>query len=544
MTSGDLESIDRRTVVKMLSSASIMALAGCSSDTGNSESEDGWTQTSFPNTTVDPSEITPGGQITYFDSELSPTLDPHKTKGFGTTEMSIPYNRLFSYDQDLNWRHELATDINIPDNTTYVFPLREGVTFHDGSEWNASVAKWNFDRMLSDYADISSNLQSIEEVEASGKMELTLHLSEPFAPFLDNLVSNALFVSRAALEGKENAWMQKHPVGTGPFQFDSWDTQNNVLTYKSFDDYWMSDEADNQLPYLDSWEFRAVPSATTRVQAFKDQGNYLGSVPAQNVSSIRDSKDYELASILGKSNTIEFLSMNTAKAPFDDPLVREAVYYAVDNEGILGFSPRMKKLTGPLPKTNWGSNPDLQAQYDPGQAQSLLEEAGMANGFDFTLKVWNSQPWRRETTTIVQNQLSQVGINAEIEVLETATVLEQVGNGEFEMYNGHWGGGGYLDPYGSLHTLFHSNGQYNHLCNYSNDEIDTLLDEALLTTDKDERQQKYQQVEKLVFEAHPQVWYGTARLLAAHYDEVKNVFPVVPSGYFPRFQKVWIDQQA
>ena len=533
----------------MLGSASIMALAGCSSNSGaptdTNDSPGGGTETDgTPTATVARSEVTTGGTIKYFTASLSPTLDPHKTKGFGTAEMSIPYNSLFSYDQDLNWRHELATGIDIPDDTTYVFPLREGITFHDGSEWNASVAKWNFERMLSDYADISSNLAIIDEVEASGEMELTLHLSEPFAPFLDTLTSNADFVSQAALEGKDDAWMQKNPVGTGPFKFDSWDTQNNVLRYTAFDGYWMTDEDDNQLPYVDTWEFRAVPSATTRVQAFKDEGNYLHSVPAQNLSAIRDSDEYKLASILGQSNTVEFLAMNTTKAPFDDPLVREALYYAVDNESILGFSPRMKKLTGMLPKSNWGSNSELVAQYNPEKAQSLLKEAGMSNGFDFTLKVWNSQPWRREVTTIIQNQLSQVGINAEIEVLEVTTILEQVGNGNFQMYNGHWGGGGYLDPYGNLHTLFHSDGQYNYITNYSSDEIDTLLDEALVTTDREKRKQKYQQVEKLLFDAHPMVWYGTARLYASHFDEVKNVFPVAPSGYFPQFQKVWIDQDA
>lgn len=536
------DKVTRRSVAKALGASSILALAGCTSDDGSSEPSDD----SSASDADDPDEISTGGKVSYLTAELSPTLDPHRTQGFGTAEMDIPYNGLFSYDQNLDWNMDLATDIIIPDDTTYVFPLRDDITFHDGSQWNASVAKWNFERMLSDYADISNNFDRVSDIEESGEMEITIRLEEPFAPFLDALSSNALFVSRAAIEdeGREDEYMQKNPVGTGPFQFESWDQQSNILTYRSFDDYWRMDDDGNQLPYADEWEFKAIPSANTRFNAFEDEGHLLGSVPSQSIEDARNSERYRVESKLGRSNTIEFLSMNCNKEPFDDPLVREAIYYAIDAEGILGFSQRMRELAGPLPEYNWGNNPNLDAEYDPERAQSLLEEAGMGDGFDFTLTVWNSQPWRRDITTVVQSQLDEVGINAEIETLEVSTVLENVSNGDFEMYNGHWGGGGYIDPYGTLHTLFNSNGQFNYLSNYSSEEIDTLLDEALETTDQDSRQENYQKVEQMLFDAHPQVWYGTADLYVAHWEELHNVFPVAPSGYFPQFEKVWIEEDA
>ncbi|WP_313692461.1 ABC transporter substrate-binding protein [Halorarum halobium] len=538
----DETKIDRRTLGKLVGSASIAGIAGCSgsSDPGTSEPSDP-TQTTEPQrTTADPSQLTQGGELGFFQSEIAPSLDPHFTRGFGTLEMVIGYDQLFTYDQDLEWRHDLATDINIPDDTTYVFPLREGVTFHDGSEWNAEVAKWNFDRMRSDYSDVS--LGGIDEVEASGDMELTIHLEEPFAPFLDDLNSIAYFVSRAALEGEDDSWMQKNPVGTGPFVFDSWNTQDNVLTFVANDDYWRTDDQGNQLPYLDSWQFRAVPEPSTMVQAYQDEGNYLHSIPADSLDSLRESSDHEVANSLGKSNTIDFFAMNTDEEPFDDPLVREAVYYAIDNEAIRGFTSALQDLTGPLPDANWGSNNELEPEYDPERARSLLEEAGRPDGFDFTVKVWNSQPWRRQVTTVAQDQLSQVGINAEIEVLEVATVLEHVNNGNFQMYNGHWGGGGALDPYGNLNIMFHSEGTYNTMTNYTDPEIDRLLDEAVVTPDREERAEKYKQVEELIFNAHPMVWYGAAKIYVSHFDEVNGVVPVSPTGYFPTPSTVWIDQ--
>jgi peptide/nickel transport system substrate-binding protein len=540
MSNSSME-LDRRDLSKIIATGSIASFAGCAGNNSGTESsptDDNETETS-QSTSADASAIVTGGELTFFASSIAPSLDPHQTQGYGTLEMYMAYDQLFSYDQDLEWSYELATDIQIPDDTTYVFPLRDGITFHDGSEWNAEVAKWNMDRLASDYSD--QNIQRIDEVEASGDMELTIHLTEPFAPFLDDLHSSAYFVSRAALEGKEDSWMQKNPTGTGPFVFDSWDTQSNVLTFTANDDYWRRDDEGNQLPYVDTWEYRAVPEPSTRVNAYEDEGNYLHSVPSDSLDSLRDSSDYNVANTLGKSNTIDFFAMNTNVEPFDEPLVREAVYYAIDNEAIRGFTNALQELTGPLPSHNWGSNPDLEAQYDPERAQSLLEEAGMADGFEFTVKVWQSQPWRRQVTVVAQDQLSQVGIEAEIQVLEVATVLEDVNNGDFQMYNGHWGGGGALDPHGNLHIMFHSDGTYNTMTNYNTPEIDTLLEEAISTTDRETRAEKYQEAERLIFEAHPMVWYGAAKIYASHFDEVNNVTPVSPTGYFPDPKRVWID---
>jgi peptide/nickel transport system substrate-binding protein len=549
MQRDDLQKLDRRTVTKLIGSASVAGLAGCTGGNDDptsteTDTEEGTTDTDAPQTTVDTSEIDTGGTLTFFESEIAPSLDPHNGMGYGTAEQYIPYDQLFTYNQDLEWRHELATDIQIPDNQTYVFPLREGVTFHDGSEWNAEVAKWNFDRLLSDYSPESANLSVIDEVEASGDMELTIHLSEPFAPFLDNLNSSAYFVSRAALEGKENSWMQQNPVGTGPFKFESWDTQNNRLTYTRNEDYWKEDSEGNTLPYLDTWEFQGIPEPTTRLNAFQENGNYVHGVPTESVSQLRENDDYSLVNSLGQSNTIDYLTMNTQKGPFSDPKVREAAYYAIDNQEILEFTSETEKIVGPLPESNWGANTSIEPEYDPERAQGLLEEAGMGNGFEVTLKLYNNEPRRRQVCTVAQQMLGEVGINVELEVLETQTLIQQMSNNEWEFASLHWGGGGHLDPYGNLHVLFHSEGQFNWIANYQNDELDQVLNDALVTTDREERTSLYQEAEQLIFDDHPMIWFGRFKSYVSHYDDVNGVKPIRPTGYFPEYRTVWIDQDS
>ncbi|WP_135827370.1 ABC transporter substrate-binding protein [Halorussus halobius] len=552
MQRDDLSNLDRRTLTKLLGSASITALAGCTGDgddgaatTTDDGSAGGETTDGEPaetETPTDPSEIDTGGELTFFSSEIAPSLDPHDTMGYGAAEQYIPYDQLLSYDQNLEWQPELATDVEIPDNQTYVFPLREGVTFHDGSEWNAEVAKWNFDRLLSDYSPEAANFSYVDEVEASGDMELTIHLSEPFAPFLDNLNSSAYFVSRAALEGEEDEWMKQNPVGTGPFEFESWDTQNDVLVYTRNDDYWKEDEAGNQLPYLERWEFRALPEDTTRLNAYQDEGNYLHGVPPESVSDLREDDAHELVSMLGQSNTIDFLTMNTQQGPFADPLVREAAFYAIDNQQLREFTTDIDELVGPLPESNWGSNSDLEAAYDPEQARSLLSEAGMGDGFDVTLKTYNNNPRRREVCTVAQQMLGEVGIEVELETLESQTLIQQMSNNEWELASLNWGGGGHLDPYGNLHTLFHTEGQYNWIANYQNEDLDELLDEALTITDREERADLYREAERMVFEDHPMIWFGRFETYVSHYDEVNNVKPIRPTGFFPEYRTVWVDQ--
>lgn len=555
---------NRRNVVRVLGATGVVGLAGCSGTQDDDESstdstddgaEDGGTPEdnggTSTNSTDDGAEdgatpeeqedIQMGGKVTKFAEGIVSSLDMHKNLGVGAGEQQIAFETLITYNDDLEFEPVLATDFSVVDNRTYVFQLRDGVTFHDGSEWNASVASWNFDRMQSEYSDVSGDVNMVDTVEESGDMEITIHLDQPFAPFMDTLAGKIYFVSRAALEDRENEWMQTNPVGTGAFQFSSWDQQNSVLLFEQYEDYWATDENGNQLPYLDEWEFRGVPEGQTRLNAFRENGNYVQEVPAESLEDLRSSDDFETQDALGVSNSIDYLAMNCRNGPFSDPKVRSAVYYALDNQEILDFLSNAEKTVGPLPDPNWGSNPDLEWETNQERARELLNEAGMGDGLDVTLKAWEGADVR-SLVTVIQQLLSEVDINVEIETLDAGTVVEQMYAEEFDMVHFAWGGFFRLDPHGNLHSLYHSESQFNVFGGYySNPEVDELLDEAVKITDRQERQSMYREAERLIYEDHPSIWWGRFIDRAANWDEVNNV-NIKPTGYYPRYQEVWLDQ--
>lgn len=517
------------------------AVAGCVGD-GGDDPEAG---TGGDERTV-PDEVSMGGTLDFITNEIPPSIDVQQRMGYGTAEQYIAYERLIKHDQDLSFEGRLATDWEIVDDRTYVFTLRDGVTFHDGSEFNAEVAEWNMERLMSDYSGSAAVFSPVDEVEATAENELTIHLEETFPPLLDALAADGYMVSRAALEDQENEWMQENPVGTGPFEFESWDQRDGLLEYTAYDDYWRTDDEGNELPYLDAWIFREIPEPQTQLQQFQSQddpGNYLHGPSDEFVDDLMDDEDFQVSEVLATSNTINYLTMKTTMEPFDNPQVREAIYLGIDNEAVRQFVPHMQEINGPLPSHNWGASQNIQPEYDPEQAEQVLADAGFPDGLDVTLTIWSDDPQYEQVATVIQDQLGEIGVTVDIEVVETQALLEGLRTNEISFAGVHWGGGGFTDPYGNLHNLYHSEGQFNYIASYANEEVDDLLDDALSTIDRDERAALYQEAEELIFEDHPKVWFGRFGQFAAYHDNVFGVEPIGGTGFFTDdYANVWIDE--
>lgn len=483
-------------------------------------------------------EPQPGGTLSIAVSEIAPSLDPHHNMGYGSMEQYIPFNTLIAYNQDLEFIPELAVSWEIPDNTTYIFHLRKGVTFHDGTEFDAEAVKFNFERMLSDYSQVKSRFEIIDKVTVIDKYTVKVTLKEPFAPFMDNLVAVGYIVSPKAVQEMGNEQFQKHPVGTGPFKFVELDRQKGVVVFEKFEDYFQEGK-----PYLDKIVIKEIPEEQTRLFALQTgKVDYLHGVPASSVDQLKKEGKFKLVSILGKSNTIDYLTFNTQKPPFDKKEVRLAVAYALDEDKILQFLDHTEPITGPLPETSWGSNPDIEeVGYDPEKAKELLAKAGYPEGFDVTLKIWNNDPQRRNLALITKNMLSEVGIDVKIEVLEASTLIQQMSKGEYEFASLHWGGGGALDPNGNLRVLFSSKGQYNWISFYQDEVVDACLELALRTTDREKRQELYRKAEKRIYEDHPMIWFGRFVTYSAYSPKVHGVEPIRPAGYFPEYENLWIE---
>ena len=224
-----------------------------------------------------------------------------------------------------------------PDSMVWTFHLRQGVKFHDGTDFNAQAVKYNFDRVM---AAKHYEVESIEKVEVVDDYTVRFTLKEPFAPFLVILTFPSLsIVSPTAIEtmGEE---IMRHPVGTGPFIFDHWDEGIEVVL-RANKDYWGGP------PKLDKIVFKIIPEASTRrmeLEAGHIDIDYAYDARLTDMPVFMKNPDLEVQGVPGQCS--RYIGMNHAKAPFNNKLVRQAIAYAIDYDSIVekilvGFGERL-----------------------------------------------------------------------------------------------------------------------------------------------------------------------------------------------------------
>jgi len=309
----------------------------------------------------------------------------------------------------------LATGWEVtPDMKGMILTLRKGVKFHDGTDFNAEAVKFNLDLQLGIKTPGLANVTSVDIID-----DYTVRL---------NLTQwdNALVYSLAAMEGmiisptavKLNGaeWAKSHPVGTGAFKFVEW-KRDVSLTFEKFADYWQKDK-----PYLDGLEIIYISDAMTSMLTFQagEADLYWGSAstnaqPAYELLSKGYQVDTTPSSIYGLS-----VDSNNPSSKFADKRVREAIEYAVDKNALVkavGYG-IWEVLNQPSTKASFAYNPDLEARnYDPAKAKSLLALAGYSGGFKTTL--FGPPVGNRDAMVIIQGYLKAVGIDAQIEIVDS-----------------------------------------------------------------------------------------------------------------------------
>ena len=308
------------------------------------------------------------------------------------------------------------------DGLTYTFHLRDGVTFHDGSSFEASDVAFALDRAR---ADDSTNAQKalfegIQSVEAPDDRTVVVTLKAPDGQFLFNLAwGDAIVFAPEAVDD-----LQSTPVGTGAFRFGEW-RQGDSITLVRNEDYW------GEAPALAEVTFKFIndPTAAFAATMSGDLDAFYGFPAPENLAQFEADPRFQVLEGSTEGETI--LAMNNARAPFDDPRVREAVALAIDRQAIIDGA--MYGYGTPIGSHFAPHNPDYvdltgQTPHDPARAKALLAEAGYADGFETTL-ILPPPSYARRGGEIVAAELREVGIEARIENVEWAQWLEQVFNG-------------------------------------------------------------------------------------------------------------------
>ncbi|MEO1988340.1 MAG: ABC transporter substrate-binding protein [Martelella sp.] len=458
------------------------------------------------------------------------------------------YDGLVRYkDGTLEVEPALATDWDISeDGKTYTFKLREGVKFHDGSDFNAEAVKFNFDRMLNEdneYYDtgpfpLAFFFSSIDTVEVVDDMTVKFTLTEPYAPFLSNLAyPTGLIVSPAAVKeyGKD---FGRHPSGTGAFKFEEWDPNAKVVVSKNAD-YW------DGAPPLEAVVFRPVTDANTRVAEMLSGGlDVMVEVPPDALQQFSGNDNYKVYEQAGPH--LWFLILNMKDGVFADKKVRQAVNYAINKEAIVNdiLQGTAEVAAGPTPPAfAWAYDDSLSPYpYDPENAKALLKEAGY-DGSELTFYVTEGGSGMLEPqamATQIQADLEAVGMPVKIETYEWNTFLGKVNpglEGKADMAEMAWmTNDPDTLPYLALRSeAFPDKGGFNSGY-YSNPDIDTLLEQARTSTDQAERAELYKEMQAIVQDDAPWAFIANWKQNAVTKASVEN-FKLQPS-FFLLLQKV------
>src|SRR5918992_3918480 len=343
-------------------------------------------------------------------------LDPHMSSGIQAQWMvGNIYNSLVTIDEQLNYIPELAESWDVKDDgKTYVFHLRQGVKFHDGSDFDAEAVKFNFLRISgrldpeekSLAAPFFTAVDSVEPIDAH-TVKFTLKApSYTLIPALAVYRVGFLQLSPTAYKTHGKKDIHLHPTGTGPFKLARWE-QNNIIVLEKNPNYFKQG-----LPYLDRIEFKIMKEGVTRATALRTgEVDFVNYVPKEMVERL--SKDAKLQVLKGPDTQSVNISFNNSKPPFDDVRLRQALGgYGIDRHAIAKVA--MLGLGKPL----WSFVPpggkdhiDFEEQfpYNPEKAKALLKEVGFGdkNPLKYTIMTHGAEPSLPTVATIIKTQMAQ-----------------------------------------------------------------------------------------------------------------------------------------
>ncbi len=485
---------------------------------------------------------TPPGVLVVGQIAEPKSLDPHAVTAVNDFRILMNvYDGLVRYkDGTLEVEPALATDWTISDDgTEYTFELRDGVTFHDGSAFNAEAVEFHFDRMLDEdhpYHDtgpfpLSFFFSAVEDVEAVDADTVRFKLKEPYAPFLSNLAyPTGLIVSPAAVK-EHGADFGRNPSGTGPFKFAEWESNAKVVITRN-DDYW------DGAPALEAVVFRPITDANTRVAEMLSGGiDVMVEIPPDSVASF-DGNGFVLHEQAGPH--LWFLILNAKEGPMADKRVRQAVNYAIDKKSLVEnvLQNTAEIAAGPTPPAfSWAYNEELEPYpYDPAKAKALLDESGHA-GASLTFYVTEGGSGMLDPVPMgaaIQADLAKVGLDVKIETYEWNTFLGKVNpglEGKADMAEMAWmTNDPDTLPFLALRTdAWPDKGGFNSGY-YSNPKVDELLEAARASTDQAERARLYREMQTIVRDDAPWAFIANWKQNAATSDAVSN-FKLQPSFF-------------
>lgn len=435
----------------------------------------------------------------------------------------------------------LAESWETEDSQTWIFHLRQGVTFHDGTPFNAEAVKWNMDRWRDpdnewrfgrtfEYYDIEFGTDSaLEEVNVVDEYTIELKLTSPSSVLLSKLAESFVFGMNSPAAVQEQGDTYGTPagtaVGTGRFKFVEW-VPDDHITVERNDDWW------GEGPKLDRIIFRSIPDNSARFAELQAGTIHQADLAQTDLPAAEE--DPNITVYIKPALSTGYIAFQQCTEPFDKLEVRQAVAHAVNWDALIpAFYGDFGERAGSFqPPAILGSNPDITPyEYNPDKAKELLAAAGLPDGFEtdfwYIPVIRGYFPDSKAIGEAIAADLAKVGIKVNLQTEDWGAYLDDRNKGIFPMWMLGWGSdNGDPDNFIGYHFA-HPIGEPKEEDCYSNDELSQLLIDGRIEADQDAREAIYKRAEEIVHEDVPRipvVWTTSTTVMR---NEVKGYTPVV-----------------
>lgn len=411
---------------------------------------------------------------------------------------NLMFNGLVKKNENFEYVGELASDIKVSeDGKVLTFTLRDGIKFHNGAPFTSADVKYTFDKLFEskgyksgaffDTVD-GKQIQHIDSMETPDAKTVVFTVGRPALAnqLLSNLVAIPIIPQGTAEQQKTN------PVGSGPFKFVKFDQSQNTVEFESFAEYWEG------APKFAKLRVKTVTDASALQAELQTGGVDLApapsNMPPDTLRILGESPNLKVDQFDGSN--IQYVGLNTKSPTLDKVKIRQAIGHAIDREKLIKelLSGQAKVAQSILPANSWAYSPGTVYNFDPELSKKLIAEAGYKNE-PIKFKFASSNAAFSSYAQAIQNSLTAVGLNVQIETVDPGVLRTQLAQGDFQINTGVWIGGN-QDPIflKDLFTTGRIPGPGVACCNrgrYSNPEVDKILEDAINEVDRAKAKELY-----------------------------------------------------
>lgn len=453
-----------------------------------------------------------------------------------------------------------TTTVKVNDQVIINFKLRDGIKWHDGVDFTADDVVFTWQKIMDPSLMITGRayFTLIDSVEKITPHQVRVTYKEHFAPAVASWTRSILPKHLLQDQDLKTAEFNRAPVGTGPYRFVEWRPDERIVL-EANEDYFEGK------PYISRYIFLIVPDKSIQmVKLMSQEIDFMSLTPDQfdKTASTEEFKSRFHRFNYQANRSYTYVGYNHDSPLFNDKMVRRAMTHAIDRNLLIKSVLRGYGhiVSGSFPKASWACDPEIKPwPYDPSKAKELLDNAGwkdtdgdgirdkIINGektpFSFRLTTNNGHETRLLTSRLISQQLSEVGVEAKVELMEWGRFMDELDYRDFEAIVLGWSLG--MDP--DQHGIWHSsqvpdkkqNKPGNNFINFAKPEIDELIESGRTTLNREKRTQIYRKLHSILHDEQPYTFLYAPNSLVAIHNRFHGI-KVEPIGLWYHFNKWFV----